>query len=290
MGNRVVAALVALVTGFFVAAIGSRLAWEAVPDFPAGADLTEITGTVYPGLAVEGRRTADGLFFDPMSPGSSPGAPLTGYSEDFAFTTYDFGPQLGFVAGDYRAWTDAAARRLTGAGWTVREVRPLGATVIATGELDESGRKIVAGRGGLALEIEAETAVSDTPAGSFHSATAMHRLAPWYVRVAALAGWLAGGLLGWLVTRWARGAPRVAAGAAVAALVLLLPAAVMGLIGLVVEWDAGIPVHQPFWALSLTWGLGCTGLGLLLGGVALAGAAQGRLRMPSSARLSTRSR
>ena len=293
MGTRVVAALVALVAGFFVAAAGSRLAWEAVPDLPSGARLAEITGTVHPGLPVEGERTAEGLFFDPMRVDTGPGTGRTapGFSEDFEFTTYRFGPAGTFVAGDYRAWTDATARRLTGAGWTVREVRPLGATDTATGKLAESGRMIIADRDGLAVAVEAETAVSETPAGSFFTATTVHRLSPWYVRVAALAGWLLGGLLGWLVTvRAGRAAPRFARACAVAAIVLLLPSAVAGLIGTIPEWQPGIPVHQPFWALSMTWGQTCTLLGLALGMVALAGAGQARLRMPSRAKASTLSR
>ena len=285
-GRRVVAALVALVAGFFLAAAGSRLAWEAVPDFPAGAELAEITGAVYPGLPVEGRRTADGLFFDPMGDGGPP----AGYGEDFQFATYDFGPRDAFLTGDYRTWADETARRLTGAGWTVREVRPLGATVIATGELDESGRLVVADRDGLSLEVEADTAISDTPAGSFFSATTVLRLAPWYVRVAALAGWPAGAALGWLLVRWAGPAGRLTTGFTVAALALLLPGTLAGVAGLVLSVRPGSAELQPFWALSLTWGYGCTALGLVLGLVALAGAVQARLRMPSSANVSTRSR
>jgi hypothetical protein len=90
-----VALLTALTCGYFAAAVSTRLAWEAVPDYPAGARLAEITGTVFPGSAVAGDRDAGGLFHDPD--GARDG--LEPFGEDFTYAGYSFGPAGSYVAG-----------------------------------------------------------------------------------------------------------------------------------------------------------------------------------------------
>ncbi|GLY95314.1 hypothetical protein [Actinoplanes sp. NBRC 103695] len=270
----VVAVLVALTTGYAGAALAARATWNAVPDFPSGAAMAEITGTVFPGLPVEGDRSDDGLFLD-ISEQSFAGQLASGRNEDFQYVTYDFGPAGGnYVAGRYRPWTDAAAARLEAAGWTVRDVSPTGNTWIATGELDESGRGIWAIRDDLSIEFEASTITNTDrmPAGSFYASATLMRLPPWYVTAAAAAGMLLGAFLGWLLTGWvsrrterSATAPRVA-GHTLAALALLvtLPQTLFGVFAMVVEpLRLGTP-FQPFWGMSLTYGYGCVLLGLLL--------------------------
>jgi len=269
----VTAVLVALTTGLGVAAIAARLAWTAVPDYPSGARLAEITGTVFPGAPIDGRRSTDGLFLDVSEP--SPAAvALRGHDEDFEFASYEFAPATQFVAGGYREWTDAAAARMEADGWTVRDIEPTGATIIATGQLDDSGREFWAIRDGLTLHFVAETAVVGTPPGSFAATATLARLTPAWVTAAAGAGWLLGALAGWLLTgfvsrrtEWATPGARAAAhGTAGLALVVALPGTLMGTLGLVVEpFRHGAMGYKPFWWLSLTYGFACTWLAALLG-------------------------
>ncbi|WP_229070321.1 hypothetical protein [Actinoplanes sp. DH11] len=263
----VAALLVALTSGYFAAAGADRLAWEAVPELPTGAELDEITGTVFPGLPVAGERYGDGLFHDVMDRGG-----LGGHDEDFEFAGYGFSPDGGFVKGDYREWTSAAAGRLSAAGWQVREIVPIGATDIATGALEESGRSLWASREGLTLELETETTVVGTPPGSFDVIAEVKRLPPWFVTTAGLAGWFAGALLGWLVFGWAcrrteaaGSTVRVlASGAVTVALAMLLPLSLYGVFAFTYLSAVEQTPFQPFWGFSATYGYGCTGAGLFL--------------------------
>ncbi len=270
-GVVVLAVLVALVGGFVGAAASARVAWEAVPGYPSGAALREISDTVFPGLDATGERDGDGLFFDVMEK-SALDVLVQGHDEDFAFSTLTVAAPGGFVTGDYRTWTDAARDRLVAAGWQIHDEWPTGATWIATGELDESGRSFRATRDGLGLLFSSETDVVDTPAGQFYALATLDRLTPWYVNAAALAGLLLGALAGWLATGWAsrrteRASPAVRSltrEPAVLALLLLAPQAVLGLTALVVQAFSSDPPGQPFWSLSLTYGFGCGALGVLL--------------------------
>jgi len=278
-GSRVVvvvAVLVALTTGLGFAAVASRIAWSGVRDYPSGDRLAGITGTLFPGVAIEGGRSATGLFFDY----SEHSTLLHGHNEDFEFATYDFAPSGQNVAAPYRTWTDAAAARLTADGWDVRDVWPTGATVIATGKLDEDGRAFWATRDGLSLEFSASTNVVGTPPGSFYAEAHLGRLAPRWVTVVGGAGWLVGVLFGWFLTgyvsrrtEWASDAARLASHAAAGiGLVLLLPATLMGTLGLIAEPLRADRIYQPFWWLSVTWGYGCTVFGVLLGLIAIGAA------------------
>ncbi len=270
-GVVVLALLFALVGGFAGAAAANRVVWEAVPGFPAGAELREINETIFPGLQPVSEPNGDGLFFDPMQR-SAGEVLLWGLDEDFEFSDLFLAPPGGFIAGDYPAWTNAARDRLVAAGWQVTEVSPTGATIIATGELDETGRVFQATRDGLALEVNTETNVVDTPAGQFYASAEMDRLTPWYVSLAGLAGLLLGALGGWLGTGWVsrrtEGAGPVVRSLtrepAVLALVLLTPPALIGVLGLGREAFTSDPPGQPFWSLSLTYGFGCSMLGILL--------------------------
>lgn len=280
----VVAVLVALVTGYSAAAFAVRGAWEAVPDYPTGSKLAEITGTVFPGLPVEGSRDADGLFHDISEP-STLDVIRGGHEEDFTYAQYEFGPTVQYINGDYHTWATDTARRLTDAGWTVHDIEPTGGTVIATGELDESGTRFTAERDGLALDLSAETNVVGTPAGSFYATATLAREAAWYVSAAGALAWLAGALIGWLLTGWAsrRTEPAgeairtLTAGAAGLSLLFLLPLAIFGILGFIGEfWIMGSAEGGPFWALGVTWFYGCEQLGLFLGLVALVIAAFAR--------------
>jgi membrane protein YqaA with SNARE-associated domain/catechol 2,3-dioxygenase-like lactoylglutathione lyase family enzyme len=281
----VTAVLVAVTFGYAGAAFAARATWNAVPDYPSGARLAEITGTVFPGLPIDDYRSQDGLFLD-ISEQSFAEQLLFGRNEDFEYATYDFGPDGGnYVAGSYRPWTDAAVARLEAAGWTVRDVWPTGNTWIATGALDESGRAFWATRDGLSIEFEASTITNTDrmPPGSFFASASLTRLPPWYVTAASAAGLLLGALLGWLLTGWvSRRTERAVPGARVTshttgalALIITLPQTLFGLLGLVAEpLELEAPV-APFWALSLTYGYGCVLLGLLLTVIAMVTATAG---------------
>lgn len=284
-GVVVLAVLIALVTGFAGAAALARVTWEFVPGYPSGPALQRISDTVFPGLDATAERNGDGLFYDPMQE-SAGDVVLRGHDEDFQFSTLTLSPPDRFIAGDYHRWTDAARDRMAAAGWHVTAAVPTGATVIATGALDESGRTFSATRDGLSLQVSTETDVVDTPAGAFSATAEMDRLTPWYVTAAAVLGLLLGGLGGWLGTGWVsrrteaanRTVRSLTREPAVVALILLLPQSVLGLAGLVLEafWDT--PPGQPFWSLSLTYGFGCAELGVLLLGFAVVIAALGGRR------------
>jgi hypothetical protein len=275
-GVVVLAFLIALVTGFGGAAAAARVVWEFVPDYPNGTALTEIAETVYPGLSPSGYRPPGGLFFD-VSERSTGAVFLTGHDEDFAFATVELSPDGGFVAGDYAAWTEQARDRLVAAGWQVSDIAPTGATVIATGKLDESGSTFSATRDGLSLTVDTTLDVVGTPDGSFWTTATLDRLAPGYVTGAGFGGLLVAGLAGWLgagwVSRRTEGAGPVVRSLtrepAVIALVLLLPQSLLGLLLLGLEPFADSPPVGPFWSLALTWGFGCTALGVLLLGLAV---------------------
>ncbi|GAA2891176.1 hypothetical protein Acy02nite_74600 [Actinoplanes cyaneus] len=281
----VVAVMVALVTGYLAAAFAVRGAWEAVPDYPSGGKLAEITGTVFPGLQVDGSRDAGGLFHDLDEP-STLDVVRHGHEEDFGYAEYNFAPAAMYIADDYHTWMTETARRLTEAGWTVQDVSPTGATVIATGKLDESGTTLTADRGNLHLYVGAETDVVGTPVGSFYADANLTRMPAWYVPAAGALGWLAGGLIGWLLTGWASRRTERAASSRVRALTtaltgvalfFLLPLAILGLLGFVDEfWITRSPGAGPFWSLGVTWFYGCQQLGTLLGLVALVLAAFAR--------------
>ncbi|MBU2664087.1 hypothetical protein KOI35_11350 [Actinoplanes bogorensis] len=272
-GVVVLATLIALVTGFVGASFFARVGWEFVPGFP---DTGAVSETLFPGLNASTSRDGDGLFFDVTYP-SYAEVLLSGHDEDFSFSTLTIAPDGGFIPGDYPAWTAAAQQRLVADGWQVSDAEVTGATWIATGEIDDSGRRFTATRDGLALTIQTETDVVDTPAGSFYVTAVMDRLTPPWLTVVSVLGLLAGALAGWLGTGWvsrrtefARGAVRsLTREPAVLALILLLPQALLGFTGLVFTAVSSGPPGKPFWALSLTYGFGCGLLGFVLFAVSL---------------------
>ncbi|MBM2614704.1 hypothetical protein JIG36_03940 [Actinoplanes sp. LDG1-06] len=279
-GVVVLATMIALVTGFVGAAVTTRIAWEFAPGYPSGARLEAIEESLFPGLDPSSERDGDGLFHD-VSERSFGEVFLRGHDEDFAFATVWIGPDGGFVKGDYPAWTAAAQQRLVSEGWQVSDAEVTGATWIATGEIDDSGRRFTATRDGLALTVQTETDVVDTPAGSFYATAELDRLTPGWITAAGVLGMLVGGLIGWLITGWASRRTQESSGPvrsltrepAVLALVLLLPQALLGLPAMVFQQVSGGPPVQPFWSLSLTYGFGCGFLGFVLFAVALITAA-----------------
>jgi hypothetical protein len=276
----VTALLVALTTGYLAAAVSDRLAWEAVPDYPAGAELAEITGTVFPGLTLEGGRDEGKVFTDPA--GEHDG--LEPFNEDFGFAGYHFWPAGMSVKGDYGTWVRAAEQRLIDAGWTIREDYSTGATDTATGELDPSGRDLVAERGPLSLHLETSFNVVDTPAGEFWASAGLNRWQPGWVIALDLACWLLGGLAGWLVFGWASRRTEAvgfsalfpSATALTFGLLFLTPLTVLGMIAFPLAALREHTPHQPFWAWSVAWGYGCNLLGLVLLLTALGVAAAAR--------------
>ncbi|WP_433296108.1 hypothetical protein ACQP2F_37575 [Actinoplanes sp. CA-030573] len=282
-GIVVLAALIALISGFLGAAIAARAAWEAVPGYPTGAALAEITGTLFPGTPAFADRKGEGLFFD-MADRSTAQVFLHGHDEDFEFSTLILGPESRFLPGSYATWTLAAQARLAAAGWQVTAAEVTGPTDIASGTVDDTGRTFEATRGGYALRIDTTIDVVDTPPGSFDATATLDRLTPWYVTAFTAVGLLVGALIGWLVTGWASRRTEAATAAvrtvsgtsAVIALALLVPQAVLGFLFLGSQLTRTGAPGKPFWTLSLTYGFGCGFLGYLLLAVALVAAATSR--------------
>jgi hypothetical protein len=133
--------------------------------------------------------------------------------------------------------------------------------------------------------------VVGTPPGEFYVTATLDRLEPGWITVATLPGWLLGGLLGWLVTGWVSRRTEAASDgvrvltrlAALGALLLLVPPALLGTVRFVVDPFTSGPPVQPFWSLSVTWGFGCGVLGLALLLVALLAAAVGGRPTPDLA-------
>ncbi|GAA2639402.1 hypothetical protein [Paractinoplanes durhamensis] len=279
----VLATLIALTAGFIGAAAATRAAWELVPGYPTGTALAEISDTVFPSHPTTAEPNGTGLFFD-VGERNTAEVLLQGHDEDFEFATVTIAPEPYFLPGDFRTWTATTEGRLVKAGWQVGPAEVTGATTIATGEVDDTGRRFTATRDGLALTIEPTTDVVDTPRGSFYVTATLDRLTPGYVTAAGALGLLTGALIGWLLTGWASRrtesghtpARATAAVSAVFALVLLLPQALLGFLILGYQMHSDGPPGKPFWTLSLTYGFGCGQLGAVLIAVALIAAAAAR--------------
>ena len=284
----VAAVLIALTTGYFAAALAARYAWEAAPGYPTGARLAEITGSVFPGRPPDGELDGDGVL-NGIADRSAADVLTGGYGEDYGFAEYRFDSGELYLPGDYRVWTEEAARRLTAAGWRIRGVHPLGGTD-ASGAFDEDSRRLWADRDGLSLLVEASDQANGGPAGTFTPTATLRRYTPGVVTLAATVAFLPGALLGWLLTGWVcrrtdhRADVRTPmAGLTVLALLLLAPQALVGVAGIVdgamrTDWET-----TPFWSLSLTWGYGCTVLGLLLAAAPVVIAARNRGRADAPA-------
>ncbi|SNY29714.1 hypothetical protein [Paractinoplanes atraurantiacus] len=289
-GVVVLAALVALIGGFLGAAVSARAAWEFALDHPSGKALEAISGTIFPGVRAHAEPAGDELFHD-VSERSTAEVLLRGHDEDFEFSAVTITPDKWFIPGDYRSWTTEAQERLVREGWQVGDAEVTGATWIATGEIDDSGRTFSATRDGLAIKVESMTDVVDTPAGSFYASVRLDRLTPGFVDAATVLGMLAGALIGWLVTGWAsrrtefaRTAPRTTTLlSSVVALVFLVPQALLGLAILVSDTISGGPPIKPFWSLTMTYGYGCALAGIAAFAVALIAAALARRPAPDPA-------
>jgi len=270
-GVVVLAVLVALSTAFLSAAVASRLAWETAPDFPVGAKLAAIQETLFPGTPHWAARNGDGVVDDTLRP-STGQLLLWGHDEDFGMATLTIGPEGRAIAGDYRAWTEAAAARLAREGWDVGTTAPTGPTDIASGRLLQEGTAVEATRDGITMTVETSTAVVGTPPGSFDVTATLLRLPHGHVAALTWTGWLIGALAGWLVTGWASRRTEEAGpvagfltrGPVVIALFLWTPLTVIGTLGLLLETFGDSASDKPFWSLSATWGYGVTQLGVLL--------------------------
>ncbi|MEV4637739.1 hypothetical protein AB0J80_10335 [Actinoplanes sp. NPDC049548] len=264
-GVVVLAVLVALSTGYLSAAVAARIGWERAPGFPSGPRLAAIQQSVFPGVAHWAERDGGPLFIDIREP-TTADVLVSGHDEDFKFSTLVVGPEGRFLPGDYRAWTEGAAARLAADGWDVGETEPMGATIIATGELDQDGTLLTATRGGLVMEVETSTAVVDTPPGSFDVTATLTRTTPRWLSALSWAAWLAGAVLGWLATGWVSRRTEGAGGATrsltrepvVVALVLTTPLTLLGTAALVADTIGLGGAGWPFWSMSMTYGWGVT--------------------------------
>ncbi|MFI7602642.1 hypothetical protein [Actinoplanes sp. NPDC049681] len=270
-GVVAIAILISLSTAYLGAAVAARIGWEGGPAFPSGARLAAIENALFPGVGHWAERDGDRLFDDVGEP-STTEVLLRGHDEDFKFSTLAVGPDGRSLPGDYRAWTEATAARLAADGWDVGKTVPTGDTVIATGQLDQNGTLLTATRDEILMEVETSTAVVDTPPGNFDVTATLTRMTPRWLSALSWAGWLAGALLGWLVTGWvsrrterARGAIRsLTREPVVIALVPLTPLTVMGTAGLIADTLRTDPPGWPFWSLSMTYGWGVTQFAVLL--------------------------
>lgn len=230
-GVVALAAFVAVMGCLLLASAANRLAWEAVPDLPAGAARAELGALIAPGPPVTWNEDASSEPF-PTTDGQLHAQRI---SADVVGVT-DVG---GYLAG--------LEQRLQVEGWRVPEFY---AADPAEAQPNDS-RFLLARDGTLILSVVSE---HDAAAQASRLDVEVYRAEPRWVSALTFAAGLLGGLLGWLVFGWAsrrtehrRAATAAAFVPAVLGLVLLVPALSLGMTFLNVLAD-GYAAGVPFWA------------------------------------------
>jgi hypothetical protein len=245
----VLALLAAVVCGFTAAAGGYRLAWEAAPPLPTGAEAQAITSTVLPGLKVWGG--GDAPVFVPAADGD-------GIERGTAF----YWTRHTAETKQIQHYTEGARDRLAAAGWTIsKDVTPIIEPDLVT-PTDES--TFQATRGNLILEFNDfywhDRASYDSDGGA--TFTLARARPPAGVRTGAVLGGLLGALIGWLLTGFvSRRTPAHpgAVGALWVAVLALVPNTLLALLSALFE-DPTSPgfwtyYTYPFGALTVLAGL-----------------------------------
>ena len=210
----VLAVLVSLVAGLYTAAAASAIAWRvAAPPLPNAAQLAEIGEIVTPGHTGGPMHTDSGLFVTT--------------EEGIRFDTVTYRAPDHAATDDVRGYSAAVQDRLESAGWDVRERRLFSAGVTSRGDAYGARATLTAARGDWLMSVETDAGpVERDPAMPDAVNVVVHRLSPWPVRAATLAGILPGLVLGWLLTGWVsrrtERSPDATGAAAVLALVPLL--------------------------------------------------------------------
>ena len=233
----VFAVLVALACGFAGASGAARLAWEAAPPLPSGAESDALKRTVFPGLTAHGG-------------GDAPVLVPHGDGEGLRYGFADYWVEHTAATRDVRAYTDGVRERLAAAGWELRSDVVFEDEPDAVTPVDTVG--FWATRDDLVLAWTA-TLWGDRAWYDSDGAAAfqLSRGTPALVGAATTGGALLGALLGWLLTGFVsrRTEPLPGAGAVAGlltglALVLLLPATLYA-------WgstaEPGGPDVEPFW-------------------------------------------
>jgi hypothetical protein len=239
----IIAVLVALFTGFAAASLANRLTWTAAPPLPDSAELAQIRELVTPGIPSTDDELTQAVFTNDA--GETSWGAVNYYAEHTADTR------------DVNAYLAGAERRLEAAGWRVVDSWSISPYDNETGIPSNDSREIVAvNDNGLVLgfsdSFDPESA--DLPGGL---TVDIRRTAPWWVTGGTVAGGLLGIAIGWLLTGWAsrrtEGNPAATSGAgiaAVVAMVLLLPAVVLGAASFVGDIVNGYTSESgPFWRL-----------------------------------------
>jgi hypothetical protein len=238
-GVVVLAVLVAVVAGFFAAALAHQLAWRAVPDLPGTAQRARLAQLIAPGMPVTWE------YWAPDDP-SQAGAPFATVAGELTSRRYGGTVPSTPETRDVASFTAGLRERLAAAGWQVR--------------FDHSDRgpdraaddRIIRARDDrLVLAFEAYRAAKDADSWVWFS---VYRTEPPWVAAATIATGLAGAAAGWLLFGWAsrrlegrRVVGAVASLAAVAGLLLVAPAFLLG-IGYPYEAATGYLPDSAFWA------------------------------------------
>ena len=241
----VIAVFVALVGAFLGAAGAARLSWETAPALPSGAEATELTSTVFPGMTVWGGGDA-ALFVDqPDGEGVEYG--YADYWVEHTATTRD-------VAG----FAEATRQRLEATGWHIRSavLPPVYPGMELTPEEERYTRSFWATRDGLVLDFwisyQPDVPWYDSDGGAGFE---LSRAAPPQVLGATVLGAMLGAMAGWLLTGWvsrrteeslvSTGVVTLTAGVA---LLLMLPAMLLSLHPVVQAMQTPDErVTEPFW-------------------------------------------
>ncbi len=241
----VIAVLVSLAGAFLGAAGAARLSWETAPALPSGAEATELTSTVFPGMTVWGGGDA-ALFVDQPD------------GDGIEYGHADYWVKHTAATRDVPGFAEAVRQRLDAAGWRIRsDVRPdVDPGSEPTSEDEQYTRSFWATRDGLVLDFS----IFYWPGRPWYDSDGaamfeLSRAEPPHVLLATALGGLLGAMAGWLLTGWVsrRTEPSRVSTAVVSlttgfALVLMLPAMLLAL-GPIVQ-RIGAPderVSEPFW-------------------------------------------
>ena len=192
-GIVVLSLFVALAGGFLGAGAANRLGWQAVPPLPTGAEATEISETVFPGLTVWGGGDAAA---DVVDQGDGEGIEY-GYAVSWVKHTA--------ATRDAPAYTAGVRARLQAAGWTITGIDPqedrsnvVGATP------DDRLESFTATRGVLGLRFN-DYYWPGRPAydGDGNATYYLWQEPPSWLATVNWLGVLPGAFLAWLLTGWA---------------------------------------------------------------------------------------
>jgi len=239
----VFATIVALVAGFFAAALANRLAWEAAPDMPSASERAALAEMIAPGLPMTWAEWSPDDPADQRAPfATTGGGELDARQID---STTPGTAQTAQVA----TYLAGLRKRLSDAGWRVVRDYPSASRNLDGTPQDDSAA-ILARNDRLVLMLWN----NHDPANKVNELDAtVYRAEPTWISAVTFAAGLPGAILGWLVFGWAsrrtEGRPAATAltiSAAALGLVLVLPAVLLAADYLTVLTGDYLP-GSPFW-------------------------------------------